>query len=65
MEAKVCARKMGLAQWAKKLLMIRLEHRCQEFSNIHGVTQIRFTAGRLKEIFQDICHVLERESFIT
>ena len=44
--------------------IVLLEKGCEEFSNIHGITQIRFTAGRMKEIFEDIRHVLERENII-
>lgn len=44
--------------------IILLEHGCQEFSNILSISQIRFTAGRMKEVFEDIRHVLERERII-
>lgn len=44
--------------------IILLEHGCQEFSNIHGISQIRFTAGRMREVFEEIRGVLEREGII-
>jgi hypothetical protein len=44
--------------------IILLDHGCQEFSNIHGISQIRFTAGRMREVFDEIRHVLEREGII-
>ncbi|PHR30484.1 MAG: hypothetical protein COA36_00285 [Desulfotalea sp.] len=44
--------------------IILLEEGCQEFSNIHGVGQIRFPKGNMKAAFEDIRLVLEREGLI-
>ena len=45
--------------------IILLEEGCQEFSNIHGLGQIRFPKGNIKAAFEDIREVLEREGIIT
>ena len=42
--------------------VVLLEEGCEEFSNIQGVGQIRFKAGRLPEKFEEIRMVLEREN---
>lgn len=44
--------------------IILLEEGCQEFSNIHGLGQIRFPKGNIKAVFEDIREVLERESIL-
>jgi predicted nucleotide-binding protein len=44
--------------------IILLEEGCSEFSNIIGLTQIRFRQGNLSAIFEDIRRVLEREKII-
>ena len=44
--------------------IILLEEGCQEFSNIHGLGQIRFPKGNIRAAFEDIREVLERESII-
>ncbi len=41
--------------------IILLEDGCQEFSNIVGLSQIRFPRGRISAVFEDIRRVLERE----
>ena len=41
--------------------IIVLEKECEEFSNIEGLGQIRFTKGNIKEAFEDIRQLLERE----
>ena len=45
--------------------IILLEEGCQEFSNIHGLVQIRFPKGKIRVAFEDIREVLEREGVIT
>jgi len=45
--------------------IILLEDDCEEFSNIHGLGQIRFPRGNIKAVFEDIRRVLERENIIT
>ena len=45
--------------------IILLEGDCQEFSNVHGLGQIRFPEGHISATFEDIRKVLEREGIIT
>ena len=47
-----------------KRAIILFEDGCEEFSNIHGVGQIRFPKGNIKACFEDIRMVLEREGLI-
>ncbi|HEX9022952.1 MAG TPA: TIR domain-containing protein [Geobacteraceae bacterium] len=44
--------------------IILLEEGCEQFSNIHGLSYIPFSTGRLRSAFEDIRRVLERESVI-
>jgi predicted nucleotide-binding protein len=45
--------------------IVLLEDGCQEFSNIHGLGQIRFPKGFIRAVFEDIRQVLEsQESLI-
>jgi predicted nucleotide-binding protein len=44
----------------RRAIILR-EEGCQEFSNIHGLTQILFPKGRISAIFEEIRKVLERE----
>lgn len=44
--------------------IILLEKDCEEFSNIVGLTQIRFPKGNIKAVFEDIRQVLQRENII-
>jgi predicted nucleotide-binding protein len=44
--------------------IILLEDGCVEFSNINGLTQIRFPKGNIKAAFEEIRRVLERERII-
>jgi predicted nucleotide-binding protein len=41
--------------------IILLEEGCEEFSNIHGLGQVRFPKGNISAIFEDIRLVIERE----
>lgn len=41
--------------------IVLLEEGCSEFSNIHGLTQIRFPKGNLRAQSEEIRRVLERE----
>ena len=41
--------------------IILLEEGTEEFSNIHGLHQIRFGKGNIKESFGDVLAVLKRE----
>ena len=44
--------------------IILLEEGCAEFSNIHGLGQIRFPRGNIRAVFEDIREVLERETIL-
>jgi predicted nucleotide-binding protein len=44
--------------------IILLEDGCEEFSNIHGLGQIRFPKGRISAIFEQVREVLEREGVV-
>jgi predicted nucleotide-binding protein len=44
--------------------IILLEEGCAEFSNIVGLSQIRFPPGRVSAVFEDIRRVLEREGVV-
>lgn len=44
--------------------IVLLEEGCEEFSNIQGLGQIRFPKGNIKEVFEDIRQVLEREGLL-
>jgi hypothetical protein len=44
--------------------VILLEEGCAEFSNIHGISQIRFPRGDISGVFEEIRRVLEREGII-
>jgi len=44
--------------------IVLLEEGCEEFSNIHGLGQIRFPKGNISARFEDIRAVLERERLI-
>lgn len=44
--------------------IVLLEEGCEEFSNIQGLGQIRFPAGRVFAVFEEIRRVLEREGLI-
>ena len=44
--------------------IILLEDGCEEFSNAHGLGQIRFPKGKISDCFEEIRRVLEREELI-
>jgi predicted nucleotide-binding protein len=44
--------------------IVLLEEGCEEFSNIQGLGQIRFPKDKIKEVFDDIRQVLEREGIL-
>ena len=48
-----------------KKAIILLEDGCREFSNIHGIGQIRFPKGNITAKFEEIRRTLEREGIIT
>jgi predicted nucleotide-binding protein len=47
-----------------KKAIILLEADCPEFSNIIGLSQIRFPKGKISAVFEDVRRVLEREKII-
>ena len=47
-----------------KKAIILLEDGCEEFSNIVGLSQIRFPKGNISAVFEEIRRVLEREGMI-
>jgi hypothetical protein len=50
----------GRLGFEKAILL--LEDGCEEFSNVQGLGQIRFPAGNISAMFEEIRRVLERES---
>ncbi len=44
--------------------IILLEEGCEEFSNIHGLEQVRFPKGNIKFVFEEIRQILEREGLL-
>ena len=44
--------------------VLLLEGSCEEFSNVAGITQIRFPKGDIRTVFEDVRQVLEREKII-
>jgi len=44
--------------------IVLLEDGCEEFSNIHGLNQIRFSKGNIAAKFEEMRAVLEREGLI-
>jgi hypothetical protein len=44
--------------------IVLLEEGCEEFSNITGLSQLRYPAGRISAIFEDLRAVLERENLL-
>jgi predicted nucleotide-binding protein len=45
--------------------IVLLEQGCEEFSNIHGLGQIRFPKGNIKAAFDEVRQILEREGLIS
>lgn len=45
--------------------IVLLEDGCEEFTNIQGLGQIRFPAGRISAVFEQVREVLEREGLLT
>jgi predicted nucleotide-binding protein len=41
--------------------IVLLEQGCKEFSNIHGLDQIRFSKGKIRETFGDVLATIKRE----
>ena len=45
--------------------VVRLEEGCEHFSNIEGLSQIRFPHGDIAAAFEEVRRVLEREGLIS
>ena len=52
------------AKLGSKRAIILLEDGCAEFSNIRGLTQIRFPKGNIMAVSENVRHVLEREGIL-
>lgn len=52
----------GRLGFEKAILL--LEDGCEEFSNVQGLGQIRFPAGNITSVYEEIRRVLEREQLI-
>jgi predicted nucleotide-binding protein len=52
----------GRLGFTKAILLV--EEGCEEFGNIHGLGQIRFPAGHITAVFEEIRRVLEREGVL-
>lgn len=52
----------GRLGWRRAIVL--LEDGCEEFSNIVGLGQIRFSKGNITSCFEDIRRVLERENLL-
>lgn len=52
----------GRLGFTKAIIMV--EEGCQEFSNISGLGQIRFPAGNISAVFEEVRRVLEREGLL-
>lgn len=44
--------------------IVLLEEGCEEFSNIHGLIEIRFPKGNISAVFEKIREILEREAIL-
>lgn len=53
----------GRLGWLRSIVL--LEDDCAEFSNIRGLTQIRFPKGRIRDCFEDIRETLLREGLLS
>lgn len=51
----------GRLSWLKAIII--LEDGVEEFSNIHGVNQIRFNKGNIQETFGDVLATIKREFY--
>lgn len=58
-EIGLCQGRLGFER-----AVVLLEEGCNEFSNIHGITQIRFPKGRLEAAFPEVVRVLKREGLL-
>jgi hypothetical protein len=52
----------GRLGFKKAILLI--EDGCAEFSNVHGLGQIRYPKGSISAAFEEVRHVLERERLV-
>jgi predicted nucleotide-binding protein len=52
----------GRLGFTKAILLV--EEGCGEFSNIHGLGQVRFPRGRIEAAFEEVRRLLEREGML-
>jgi predicted nucleotide-binding protein len=45
--------------------IVMLEEDCAEFSNIHGLVEVRFPKDNIKAVFEQVRQVLEREGIVS
>jgi hypothetical protein len=45
--------------------IVLLEEGCEDFSNIHGLGQVRFPGGNIAAAFENVRAILEREGLVT
>ncbi len=62
-----CAHELGLFQGrlGQRLAIPLVEDGCEEFSNILGLSQIRFPPGNVMASSEEIRRVLEREGLVS
>ncbi len=53
----------GRLGWRRAIVL--LEEGCEEFSNIVGLGQIRFSKGKIESCFEEVRRVLEREDLLS
>jgi predicted nucleotide-binding protein len=53
----------GVLGFSKAIAL--LEDGTEEFSNIHGIQQIRYSKGNIRETFGDVLATLRREFFVS
>jgi len=53
----------GRLGWRRAIVL--LEDECEEFSNIVGLGQIRFSKGNIASCFEEVRRVLEREGLLS
>ena len=58
-EIGLCQGRLGFEK-----AIVMLEEGCNEFSNIHGINQIRFPKGAIENTFHEVVDVLKRERIL-
>jgi len=52
------------ARLGPRRAIVVIEQGCAEFSNLSGLTTVRFPSGDIAARFEDVRRVLEREGFV-